>query len=171
VFSFRKHKDSQGWDDRRPHTDFGCKSSTYKQKSWNNNTNENKKESSKALTYREWKDQQQKRNEGKSSTRHEHYSSKPSKEKRYHEYDEKPPSSLDKYTHEPHRRPKYGRDMENDNHQSPRNFTSTVQSPTHFHQISRKRTYSNNSDSLSSSDMKRIHRDYEQVSPEPGEIT
>jgi len=147
------------------------------------NNNDNKTESKnnegggggggKALTYREWKEQQQKRNEEKAPSKHE----RPFKERKYADYDEKP-AQHNKYYEAP-RRPKYARDFAPMHENSPR----TSQSPSYYggydrnergyqqqQSYPRKRTISNNSDSTNSSDVKKF-KEYEQVSPEPGEIT
>lgn len=133
----------------------------------NNNEKEESRDEGKALTYREWKDQQlQKKKVNEEEERPQKYG-KPFKERKYVDHEEKPPN---RYYHEASRRPRYTRDFER---QSP---PQPAKSPTYFsgadrlHQVARKRTYSNNSDSISSSDLKKF-KQYEQVSPEPGEIT
>ena len=131
------------------------------------NEKDETRDEGKALTYREWKDQQlQKKKMNDDDERPQKYG-KSFKERKYVDHEEKPSN---RYYHEPPRRPRYTRDFER---KSP---PQSAKSPTYFsgadrlHQVSRKRTYSNNSDSISSNDVKKF-KQYEQVSPEPGEIT
>ena len=130
----------------------------------NKEKGESTRDKAKALTYREWKEQQQKKN---CEEKPQKYGGKPFKERKYVDYEEKPPN---RYHNALPRRPMYTRDFEK---KSP---PQTTKSPTYFsgsdrlHQVARKRTYSNNSDSISSADVKKF-KQYEQVSPEPGEIT
>lgn len=171
-----KRKDSQPWDFRRDQKDASVnREISNSSNSKRNSTYDNDKtNSNNAMTYREWKELKEKRmaDEKPFNDQQTDYD-KQRKHKKYHIYDEKPP---DKY-YEP-RRPNYFRDRVNEHQQfsndSPRSMTNISQSPTYFTermQSSRKRTLSNNSDSISSNDLKRTRNDFEQVSPEPGEIT
>ena len=89
------------------------------------------------------------------------------KERKYVDHEEKPSN---RYYHEPPRRPRYTRDFERKSPPQSAKSLTYFSGADRLHQVSRKRTYSNNSDSISSNDVKKF-KQYEQVSPEPGEIT
>lgn len=184
---FRKYGDSQQWDRKR--NNFGGDEYNHNsrdQRSWskphkdsfsNNEQRTDRKSNdensnSKPLTYREWKDLQLKRaaNEEKQK-----YDKRPTKHRDKRVFGDEKPSHKQHdnyYSSSKSRHYRENREGHSTFEQinSPANIYSpsaTSQSPISYvtnEHWSRKRTYSNNSDSQSSSN-KRIYQDIEQISP------